>query len=191
MSSREYDYIVTLQKTDPRLFDYLGRLMLFFSFVSFAYNGIVSSGKTAIFYFALCTLIVITFLVFRIIRKGPPAFSTPLMVAAVGWFYEPGYYKWLGLLFIVAAIMEKQVKLPREIGVDNEGVTINNFPIKRYGWPQLANVVLKDGLLTIDYKNNKIFQRELESHVSPELEQEFNEFCRARLQQAKAVQTGS
>jgi len=40
---------------------------------------------------------------------------------------------------------------------------------------------LKDGLLTIDFKDNKLFQKEIEEQVSPVLDSEFNEFCRSKL----------
>lgn len=47
-------------------------------------------------------------------------------------------------------------------------------------WNELNNVVLKDGLLTIDFKNNKIIQAEI-TETQPVNEPEFNRFCNARL----------
>jgi hypothetical protein len=42
-------------------------------------------------------------------------------------------------------------------------------------------MILKDGLITIDYKNNKLFQKEIEKEVNPALENELNDFCREKL----------
>ncbi|MEY4053376.1 MAG: hypothetical protein RL034_294, partial [Bacteroidota bacterium] len=39
----------------------------------------------------------------------------------------------------------------------------------------------KDGLLTLDYKNNTLFQKQIESSVEKELEDAFNLFCQERL----------
>lgn len=47
-------------------------------------------------------------------------------------------------------------------------------------WNVLNNVVLKDGLLTIDFKNNKIIQAEI-TEKQPVNEPEFNRLCNAYL----------
>lgn len=42
-------------------------------------------------------------------------------------------------------------------------------------------MVIKDGLLTIDYTNNHIYQKELSDAISPEEEAEVNAYCKERL----------
>ncbi|MGC5098563.1 hypothetical protein ACPXA0_26545, partial [Escherichia coli] len=71
----------------------------------------------------------------------------------------------------VAAILERFVKFPEEIAFDKEEIVINSFPKKRYTWNELNNVVLKDGLLTIDFKNNKMLQRLVDSEVDVKVEE--------------------
>ena len=46
----------------------------------------------------------------------------------------------------------------------------------------MGNVVLKDGILTLDFKSNKIFQSELKENETPVDEQKFNQFCTEQLQ---------
>ncbi|OYY22402.1 MAG: hypothetical protein B7Y69_06810, partial [Sphingobacteriia bacterium 35-40-8] len=58
----------------------------------------------------------------------------------------------------------------------------NSFPKKHILWEELNNVVIKDGLLTIDFKNNKLLQKEIQSGSNAKDEQDFNEFCRNKLQ---------
>jgi hypothetical protein len=48
-------------------------------------------------------------------------------------------------------------------------------------WNEINNAVIKDGFLTIDQKNNKLFQKEIEGDVSADIETEFNEFCRHQI----------
>ena len=38
------------------------------------------------------------------------------------------------------------------------------FPGKKYQWDQFSNVVLKDNILTLDFKNNKLLQAEIENN---------------------------
>jgi len=56
--------------------------------------------------------------------------------------------------------------------------SFNTFPKKTYQWNEVTNVILKDGILTVDLRNNKIFQKEIETDVSPMVEHEFNDFCK-------------
>jgi hypothetical protein len=42
-------------------------------------------------------------------------------------------------------------------------------------------VVLKDGLLTLDFNNNVLIQKEVDSEVPPSIAQEFNAFAQQNL----------
>ena len=53
-----------------------------------------------------------------------------------------------------------------------------NFPQKAYSWDKLDNVMLRDNILTIDLKNNKLIQLEIESNIN---EIQFNEFAQQQL----------
>ena len=38
--------------------------------------------------------------------------------------------------------------------------TLIHFPFKYFSWEEVNNIILRDNMLTIDFKNNKIIQRE-------------------------------
>ncbi|HKG67554.1 MAG TPA: hypothetical protein VKA92_01705, partial [Segetibacter sp.] len=48
-------------------------------------------------------------------------------------------------------------------------------------WNEINNALIKDGLITIDLKNNKLFQKEIDGHVSADIEKEFNDFCKQHI----------
>jgi hypothetical protein len=55
---------------------------------------------------------------------------------------------------------------------------------KKISWPELNNVIIKDDLLTMDFKNNKVFQLYTDDEEDDEYEvesDEFNEYCLGRL----------
>lgn len=54
-----------------------------------------------------------------------------------------------------------------------------NFPVKKYTWDEFANVILKDNLLTLDFKNNRLLQAEIE--VADINEEAFNTFAKQQL----------
>ena len=43
------------------------------------------------------------------------------------------------------------------------GIEKRNFPSKKYHWNQFSNVILKDNILTLDFKNNKLLQAKIET----------------------------
>jgi hypothetical protein len=57
-------------------------------------------------------------------------------------------------------LMERQAKKNLEIGFSENSIVFNSFPRKAYGWNDFTNIVLRDNLLTLDFANNKLFQRE-------------------------------
>jgi hypothetical protein len=88
-------------------------------------------------------------------------------------------------------------------------IKINKFINKEYQWSDFNNIVLKDGLLTLDFANNKIIQvepdwtepllfaidkdddidayQDIIGEDYPKLEKEFNDFCRSHLQLADKI----
>ena len=61
-------------------------------------------------------------------------------------------------------------------------ISYPSFPRKKIAWSQLNNAILKDGILTIDLKNNKLIQQFIDEKNSAIDEKEFNDFCRQQLQ---------
>jgi hypothetical protein len=57
------------------------------------------------------------------------------------------------------------------------------FP-KKYEWTEIDNIVLNGGILTIDFKNNKLLQLETDDEEDDEYDvedEEFNNYCRKHL----------
>ena len=130
----------------------------------------------------LLLLLAIVFFVQQRKKKGYMLlYRLPLVIASLGWVYIPNG-KLIALVYFLAALAEKSIiKFPQEVAFDEKGVVINSIPKKYFSWTSLANVILKDGILTIDFKNNKLIQKEIESYTSLQEEREFNEFCLSKL----------
>jgi hypothetical protein len=126
------------------------------------------------------TLFLIITTYFKMTRKsdnGFPQLMWPSAIAGLAWFLIPkGFF--IAIVYLIAAVFEKQSQIPIEIGLDSSGITFNHFPQKSYTWEQIQQVIIKDGLVTIDYKNNRIFQKELDNSTTKEEEAEVNEYCK-------------
>jgi uncharacterized membrane protein YhaH (DUF805 family) len=112
-----------------------------------------------------------------------------LLIAAIGWIgLTPT--PWVGAIFFLLSFLEYQTKRPLEIGFDHDRIVMNTLFKRQFDWSVLNNVILKDGLLTLDFKNNKLIQKMVadDDDEDDADEEEFNTYCRSRL---TAVSTNS
>ncbi|MEP6615695.1 MAG: hypothetical protein ABJA57_03915 [Ginsengibacter sp.] len=60
----------------------------------------------------------------------------------------------------------------------SDRISQKNFPWKKYSWKQFSNVVLKDNILTLDFKNNRLLQAPVENNIN---EPDFNEYAKLQI----------
>ena len=184
-----YNYVITIKEPDYKKWDAITFLMLVLAVAFFMYVAIhqwsSDTYHNAAILYAVIAAFIIVWSAYRFFlsrrNDGIAYYRFALFAAAIGWFIGPTNNYWMAGLFLIAALLEKQVKFPQEIGVDDSGITFNTLPQKEYDWKDINNLLLKEGMLTVDYKNNKLFQHEIESDISPALEREFNQYCEAKL----------
>lgn len=186
-----YQYVVSLKNQHSRTIDIFGILLSAGSVVFFVWELILQQHISVAY--LLGAVFVTGVLVYNIwmSAKGRKVYySRALLIAALVWMKMP-YLQWLSFLFIILALLEYQAKYSLEIGFTDNQVVINSLFKKRYGWDQFNNIILKDGLITLDFVNNKILQREVVDDEDDEAdEEEFNQYCQAQLKKVsqKAVE---
>ena len=186
-----YDYIIVLKEHFSYIYiDLISRIMLLIAVISFLFRAYVETrisgefdiaGKTGLLVIVSCIVIIWWIFCWGQSRRNIiPFYRFALFISAWGWYVHP-HTLVLSVIYIIAAILEKPVKLLPEIAFDEGEIVINSFPKKRYVWGDLNNVILKDGIITIDCKNNKLLQSEVNEAVSKEVENEFNDYCKKQL----------
>jgi len=201
-----YQYVVILKKNSERTTDLLSMLLCFLSAGSFLltalhsiyfyhFKGVGRSGygfevPTLAYFLTSIAVILWAGLAFNLLskrkdRRTRVRYRYLLILAAIGWIGTTSM-PWIGLFFFVAAFLEYQTKRPLEIGFDYDRVVINTLIRQRHDWSAFNNVVLKDGLLTLDFKNNRLMQKELADDEDDDDadEEEFNTWCRDQLARA-------
>lgn len=179
---KTYDYIIVLKRRSFATVDLISQIMLLIAAIALfgAYFTNFSKGIISII-MAVAVLAWLIYCIWQNKKGTPPFYRFGLLIGAIGWYsLEDGI--WIAWIYLLAAMLEKQVKFPEEIAFDENEIVKNSFPKKRYSWSELNNVILKDGLLTIDFKNNQLIQKELESNTSEALEQEFNAYAKLHLE---------
>jgi hypothetical protein len=103
-----------------------------------------------------------------------------LVIAAALLFISTHSFGFAIVLLLVGALSSLLDKKPL-ITVDATGVSIQRaLGLKNYPWDQFNNIILKDNLLTLDFKNNQLLQLEPDSTTIIN-EQVFNDFCKMYL----------
>ena len=173
-----YDFLITLKKPDYRNIDLISKIMNVFALLVFSFY-FYHYPKSGAAYLYFSTGIILTWIYTAIKKrtKGQAYYRLSLFIGAVGWFIGPQRNIWMAILYGLAGLLEKQVKFPQEIGFSEDEVSFNTLPRRVLKWNEISNALIKDGLITIDQKNNKLFQREIEGFVSDDIEKEFNTFC--------------
>ena len=86
---------------------------------------------------------------------------------------------WLSIIEIILYTLSAIALTPITLAFTSTDVKKTGFPFKKYLWDQFANVVLKDNMLTLDFKNNKLLQAEIAS--TNIIEEAFNTFAKEQL----------
>ncbi len=103
-------------------------------------------------------------------------------ILAVLWFLMDRHL--LSLSIFCFAIIGIYTRRPFILLFSNNGISYPSFPKKEFPWNEVENVILKDGMLTIDLKNNTLIQKVIDNSSAVAInEREFNLFCKSQLQQ--------
>jgi LPXTG-motif cell wall-anchored protein len=185
-----YQYVVILKKDGERATDVLSVLLCIFSVICFIYSayGALSreakTGGASWLLFLTAGVLLAGLITFALRRRQQQQvrYRYLLLVAAIGWMAMTSV-PWVAGFFFLLAFLEYQTKRPLEIGFDQDRVVINSLLRQRYDWTVFNNIVLKDGLLTLDFKNNRLMQKEVadDEEEDDADEEEFNAYCRERL----------
>lgn len=100
-----------------------------------------------------------------------------LSIAAVILFIATRSIPFAAMLVVFGMLVKKLYKNPIVI-VNTEGVSIKKMlgnPV--HDWSEFNNIILKDNLLTLDFKNNKLLQLNINESETTVDENSFNTFC--------------
>ncbi|ANH81930.1 hypothetical protein A8C56_13980 [Niabella ginsenosidivorans] len=156
------------------LLNMLGQL-----FIDYRYNS--SNLKVSIPVYLTLFVLLILWDVY-LLRKKNTLQSLGIIILIIGsrWYqYTMGWGFVINMLLWFLYLVARRRLI---IAVSKETVRYPSFPVKKIGWNRISNLILKDDILTIDLKNNKIYQHFVKYTDQVVDEEEFNEFCKRQLE---------
>ena len=112
------------------------------------------------------------------------------MLYANFWFQHVGLVAVLifAAVYVLASVVQGK---KTNVMVQEDGVHLTRvFKTVYFPWVAMENVVLKDSLLTVDFKTNKLIQIEIVEGNKLTDESEFNLFCTEQLKRNVSGQQG-
>lgn len=106
---------------------------------------------------------------------------TGILIASAGWIILGKWWAGAICFFLFVFYQLSRKNLCAQFSSDS--IKYTSFPARSIEWNELNNVVLKDGILTIDFRDNKILQAEIDETTNSVNEKDFNDFCRQQLKE--------
>lgn len=134
------------------------------------------------FYFiniaAAVTLIIAAIFINRLLKKSPFNTGILLGLAALILFIATRSIAFAAIMVLCGLLVKKIYKNPL-VTVNSKGISITKMlgnPM--HEWSEFNNIILKDNLLTLDFKNNKLLQLNLTEKTENRVDENlFNTFC--------------
>ena len=185
------EYSFTLKDNNQKAY-YLFTWFLFFLHVAAAAFTLNSNDyKVKLSMYVLLGFYAATGIVYYFYRKRSRATGIFSLVLAL--FYAHFWLTQVGVLaliifaavYIVVTVVKG--KSTTVIFLDGEIQMTRVFKTAIFPWTEMDNVILKDNVLTLDFKTNKIMQVEIVEQSRVIDETEFNLFCNKKMQTPTAV----
>jgi hypothetical protein len=174
---------LTLKNTKLRSYHRFSWFIVFLNMAAQSFLVSTPAYSNSIYLVAGVTLIVLV-LTLAVVRgyvgaKTKTQYIIGILYAAqsVTWITWELY--WAAAILVLFYLLYLVAIRKFDVNFSEEHISYPSFPRKEIPWNELNNVIMKDGILTIDFKTNKIIQAETEDNTVNE--KEFNEFCKRHL----------
>jgi hypothetical protein len=182
-----YDYVVVLRNDHIQFIEKTGWLLTFLIIMLLVFSIYTTANSTSLYVSLIITLSLFISNWIEKIKKKNIVFKPILITGGLGLSIASSLPVIIGILIIISGLIEKIILQKREFGFSKNIIQENGIFGKKINWGELNRVILKDDILTIDYKNNKLIQVHTDNEDDDDYEveaDEFNAYCQNRLGEA-------
>ena len=180
----EYTFILKNEKL--KNYSAISLLLVIFNLLGFVFLLLRNKEKMNADLLLLISLVITTAYTFIAIKNRMSKKDTPVqwhriifLFCLLVWIQQA--YWWLSIALAFIVLFDLMVHKTLEVKISENKIILPSLIKKEVEWNELNNLILKDGLLTIDFKNNKLFQHLLLNSDEDVDEKSFNAFCKQQL----------
>src|SRR5688572_7714931 len=171
-------YSITIFNSRKKAITLMSSFIMIIAALLLAYVGGLGENNKLVFYAAVVIVATILNHFVRTDKFNLKPFA--LMFLVIGWWVAG--YPWISCFFILMSYLEYEAKKDKAIEFKDTFIKQPGLFGRTIKWFELNNAMVKDGLLTIDFKNDRLIQAEIMQEESDiENESDFNEWCRQRV----------
>src|SRR6185312_15028751 len=171
---------ITLKNSKVKSYHFIALLIIFFNIAVFIYLLFFDKFfyDAAVSFFLIVVYCLFRFYLAKKNKSGFNMDEVAFFILAGCWVGLQNYFIAGGCLLMGILYHFSVQKI--QFVVNNVFIKKTNFPSVEYQWSQMSNVMLRDGILTLDFNNNKLIQLEVDNETNIS-EIEFNEFAQQQL----------
>ena len=181
-----YPFVVVLKNSEKKTIQGMGLLLGGLAIGLSAYRSLQETGAGMSLLFLVAVVILYGWNIAQLRKNRAVRYRLLFGLSGAGMILVAPF-SWLGVLYLLLAALEPFAARQQEIGFHDDHIRFSDGFQKTYAWQELRNVILKDGILTIDFRNNRLFQKETDDADEDDYdgdEEAFNRYCRERLADA-------
>jgi hypothetical protein len=169
-----------LKNEKQGLYKRMTLFIMFINFIFFIYGATMTTDTEQKKWFVFGAVVILVTAVFNWYRNKrasdvQDAYSGNYVAIVFAWIILKNY--WLAAAHLVLMILYIKANSDKIIHFTPAEIYLQGWPDKKIQWNSLSNVILKEGILTIDYKNNKLLQAKVVENWTKIEEEAFNQFC--------------
>ena len=179
------EYSFTLKDNNQKAYRLFTWFLFFLHVAAAMFVLNTTDTKTRISIGILLAFYAVISLVYYFYRQHAKALETFSFLMALFyasfWFQQVGIFASIAFAAVYGIVTVVKGKTTTVL-FSTEGVSLTRvFKTVLFPWAEMENVILKDNILTIDFKTNKIIQVEIVEIARMVDETEFNLFCKTQM----------
>ena len=178
---KKFDLVLKNEKV--KQYTLFALLIIVFNIIALSYLA-VSRSEIRYRASAVVLLISVLFIIQHFANKKQKQFSAKGAAILLIIASYLGFKLWLPALIMTILALLYIISVRQFIlSVNASNIVYPSFPKRIIQWNELNNIIMRDGLLTLDFKNNKLIQALVSKDQTDRDidEKEFNDFCRKQL----------
>jgi hypothetical protein len=181
MIKQEFELVLKNEKR--RLYNRMTLFILILNFIFFIYGAIAANQRAERKWFIFCVVVILlnVFITwyrnthYSLLTTHHSLYSGTYVAVIFSWILLKNY--WLAGAHLILLLLYLSANRNKIIRFMAAYIYLPGMPEKKIEWQNVSHVVLKDGILTLDFKNNKLLQAPILESWTMEEEQAFNTFC--------------
>ena len=171
---------LVLKNEKRGLYNKITLFILILNFIFFIYGAIVTNQQAERKWYIFGVVVILLNVIINWYRNrkfsfGQEAYSGAYAAVIFSWILLKNY--WLALAHLILLLLYLSANRNKIIRFMAAHIYLPGRSGKKIEWKNVSNVVLKDGILSIDFKNNRLMQAPILENWTREEEQAFNAFC--------------